>query len=1019
MTKRQDVKKVLMIGAGTVNIGGAGELDFMACEAAKRLMEMGYETVIVNPDAQALSNSAFCGGKVYTEPLGVENIEKIIEKEKPDILLPFFGGKLAMTLCHELASKGILAKHGVRPIGVSVYAMECCEDPVKFKNIMDSLGIATHEGIVVHSVEEAESAAAKYDYHVVIRSPYSRYSNANSLVFNKEELKRFIEPVLNASTSASALISEALIERNEYEFEVIRDAKNNIMTIASVEDINPLDVHSSDSAAVTPAVTLSEEEYKQFEEAAFRIAEALQIVGAADVRFAKNPKNGEWVVVKVTPSVSRIFAYAADTKGINLACIAASVIFGESISDIAQLENYDEKKSFYSVRVPVFPFDSFPDAADILDTKMRSAGSAQGIGKTFGEALQKALRAGGCYGLAKACGYSAEELLTRLITPSSNDLHFIYEALRKNASVEEISRITCIDQYFIAHMRELLMMENRLLKYRARVPVEPVLIKSVKEGFSKKYIAGLLSVGEKEIRESVKDIQPCENVIEIGDNRFALTYHSGAQQKRLGGKTALVVGGGANRIGQSSELKFAAECGARALGERGYKTIYINPVNVSGGVFDRVYLEAVTPEDVLEVCRIEQPDIIITQFAGSCAGEIAATLEKDGFTVSGADSAAYAVLADKHSFMEMTQRLNIPSPRTENVTDIDEALAVAESIGYPVWVSGRLASSGKTIYASGEMLNYLETSGISQENPIRVENFLFSAVECELDAVYMDGELFVPEIMEHIESAGINSGDSACVIPPRSITEENRRTIYDYARSVVSELKIKGNVNMRFAVDRDKIYLMAVKIGASRTLPFVSKMCGIDLAGLGACAAAGEKAEFAAADGRGSVGVKEVVCPWEVFDECDPILGPDMRSTGSVMSVGKTFGEAFFKAQEAAGARLPLGKNVYINLSERDNIHLGALCREFISAGFGILTTAEHKKELEELGIKAERVKRLDGGRPNIGDAIINGEVDIVVNTAAGDSDIRRLVIRNSVAYMTTVPAAFAAVSGIKAAKEE
>lgn len=1023
MAKREDINKVLVIGAGAVNIGGAGQLDFMANRALQKIRSMGYKTVIINPDAQAVSNNPGSADAVYAEPLNIETIKKIIIKERPDCILPVFGGKIAMTLCHELAVTGVLSEYGIKVAGVPVYAMECCEDAVKFKNIMDSLGIATHEGIVVHTVEEAERAAQKYNYHVVIRSPYSIYSNTNSLVFNKEELKRFVEPVLNSSLSASALISEALIERNEYEFEVMRDSKNNMITIASVENINPLDVHSNDSAIVSPAVTLSEKEYKQMENAAYRIVEAMQIVGFADVRFAKDPKDGSWVVVKVTPFLSRITSYAADINGIDMAEAASEVIFGASLTEIIcngkTMAEYKEKKDCYAVRVPVFPFDAFPDAIDILDTKMRSVGSALGIGKSFREALHKALRGAEQYGLGLLKKMSKEDLLSRLITPSSKDLCYIYEALRKSASVEEISSITCIDEYFVKEMQELLLMENRLLKYRGRIPVEPVIIKAKKEGFSDKYIGKILSVDEKDIRNNLVDIEAEKNVIKINNKSFSITYHTAEKPERLEGKTALIVGGGSNSIGRSSELKFAAVMGAKALKKLGYKTIYINPGDVSEESFDRVYIEAISEEDVIKVCSIEKPDVIITQFAGKKSESITKALEDNGFKAAGVTGRSYDLISDEIIFREMVSNLGIWTPKSEISTDIDEALAIAENIGYPVSVLSSTETVGKTIYTSGEMLIYLEMAEISEEKPVKIENFLFSAIECEIDAIVCGGKIYIPEMMEHIESAGINSGDSACVIPPRNISEKQKTTIYQYAESFVRELGISGCINMQFAVDKDKIYLLKVSLGASRTLPFVAKMCGIDMIESAVLAMLNGKPEMGAIKNSGMTGVKEVICPWNVFDECDPIMGPNMHSTGSVMTLGNTFGEAFFKSQEAVDSKLPLEGSVFINLSERDNKYLVKLCKEFISAGFKIFTTMEHFKELRRVGIKSERVKRISEGRPNIQDSIINGEVDIVVNTALGDSYIRRSVIRNSIAYMTTAASAFAAVSGIKAAKAE
>lgn len=1014
-------KKVLMIGAGAVTIGGAGDLDFMAGEAARKLSGMGYEITVVNPDAQALSNSGIAACSVYNEPLDFDTLKKIIQIEKPDYILPFFGGKIAMILCYELAVKGVLEEYGIELPGLSFAAMEYCGDAVKFKNMMDSLGIPTHEGKIVHTVEEAERAAAEYNYHVVIRSPYSTYSNSNSLVFNKDELKRFIEPVLSSSLNGAALISEALINHNEYEFEIMRDIKNNIITVASVENINPLDVHSGDSAIVSPVMTLSKEEYEKMEKAAHKIAEAMEIVGLADVRFSRNPENGEWAVIKVTPSLSHIAAFAADVKGINSAAILAEIIFGAELSDIAYngktMLEYKEDRDFCSVRVPVFPFDSLPDAADILDTKMRSVGNAEGVGRNFREALQKAVRAAGKYGFGLLEKISKEELLRRLITPSSKDLYYIYEALRKSASAEEISRITCIDKFFVNELKEILLMENRLLKYRGRIPVEPVLINSKKYGFSDKYIGEILSVGEDAVRNNLAEIGAEKNRIKISADLYSTTCNASVETEKLTGKKALIIGGGPNEIGQSSELRYAAVCASAALKKMGYKTIYVNPVNVSDSAFDRVYLDSVTAEDVISICRLEEPEVIITQLAGKYAGALTKALEESGFAAAGINSRIYELINDKSAFKELALRLEIPAPQTELSTDIDEALAIAENIGYPVSVS--CSGAGRTVYSSGEMLNYLESNGISAKEPVRIENFLYSAVEYEIDAIAFKDGLFIPQIMEHIESAGINTGDSACVVPPKSLSENQKKTILKYCEKLAGELKPEGFINIRFAADREKIYLLGASAGASRTLPFISKMCGINLTEYGIKAMLSGKCEIEGLREVKYFGVKEVVCLWDVFDECDPILGPDMRSSGSVMSLGRTFGEAFAKAQEAVGAKLPLTGNVFINLSGRDMEQLAELCREFIDIGFGVFTTSEHCGELKAQEIDVCRVKRISEGRPNIEDSIINSEVNIIVNTAADDSDIRRLAIRNNIAYMTTVSAAFAAVGGIKTVKKE
>ncbi len=1014
MTKRDDIKKILLIGAGASKIGGAGELSYMAEDAAARLSELGYETVILNPDSQLVNEIPH--SRLYQEPLDIETLEKIIDTERPDCVLPIFGGKIAMTLCHELAVSGILSKYDIKQPGVSMYATECSEDAVKFKNIMDSLAIQTNAGTIVHSLSEAEAAAEKYNYHVVIRAPYSTYSNTNSLVFNKEELKRFIEPVLNSSLSGAALISEALINRNEFEFEVMRDSKNNVITLASIENINPLDVHSGDSAIVSPVVTLTEKEYKKMEDAAYRIVEAMQIVGFADIRFSKNPETGRWVVIKVTPYVTKITSFASDVKGIDIAKIATDIIFGASLSEIPYKDgtmlDYCENRSYSAVRTPVFPFSSFPDAVDILDTKMRSVGSAVGIGENFSEALQKSLRASGIYGLGHPEKVTKEELLTRLITPSSLDLKYIYEALRRSASIEEISKITCINEYFIKEIHELLLTENRLLKYRGRLPSEPVLMKAKKCGFSNKYIADILSISKRDILELLGDIEPQKAAIKISDTAYSLTYNNAAQAEKLGGKTALIIGAGPTKIGCMGEARYAAVLASHSLKAHGYKTIYMNPEKIADNLFDRTYCEPITIEDVIEVCKIEKPDVIITDFAGANAGYITKALEDNGFSVSGANADIYNILADKARFRALAEKIGVAAPRTELSHDLDEALAIAENIGYPVLLSYN--GTNKTVYSSGEMLMFIERLELNEENPIRIENFLYNAIEYEIDAVCAKGETFIPEIIEHIESAGINSEDAAGVIPPRSLSSEEFESICTYSKKLAAELEISGLINIRFAIDHGKIYLLGASVGASSTLPFVSKICKTDMVDFAITAILDNTLPEKAIPFPDHFGIREVVCPWDIFDECDPILGPEMHATGSVISVDDTFGKAFSKAQDAAGSPLPKSGKVFINLNEHDKIYLAKLCREFIGAGFEVLTPSEHYTELKAEGIKAERIKRIREGRPNIGDALINGEVAIVVNTAADDHEIRRAAIKQSIAYMTTVSAAFAAVDGIK-----
>lgn len=1035
MNKRIDIDKILIIGAGAVNVGNSGELDYFCRNACITLKECGYKTVLVNPNPASEANDPGFADSVYIEALNTQRLIEIIKKEAPDAIMPAFGASASLTLCHELALSGVLDEYSIKLLGTPFYAIECSQSMIKFKNTMDSIGISTQQFRNATTIDRAFEAAKELGYPVEVHPEYSLSGNCDSIVYNSDELRAVIPEGLKASTTGNAVIKKAYPEWRNYVLEVMRDAHNNTITVSTIENLYPLGVHSGDSVSVSPIQTLSDIELDVLKGYASEIAEAMQIIGFADIRFARNPKTGEFIVTSVSPTITCMTSVSALVSGIPAAEVCARLCLGESMNSIAfenkPLNEYIFEYDEVFVKLPRWPLDIYKTADDRLGATMRAAGYVAGVGRTFNEALQKAVRSlqTGCYGLGmreELAGKPLSELMGSLVIPRSDMLFVIYEALKKDADPSEISRLTCIDEYFIRELKELCDVEKRLLRYKGKLPIEPVLIAAKKQGFSDRYLAEFLGIEEEQIREERIDIGITKGWEAIGENQRFSTYTHREQRPVSDRKKIIVIGSGANKIGQGMEFDYCAVKAAHQIKRLGYEAIVINcnptASSASLGIYDKVYFEPLTLEDILSVCEVEKPEGVIFELCGDNCTELVRAIEKENIKILGYGSEIINKAQDKTFLAEIVSDLEILIPQSKVSDDMEEAIADAKQIGYPVTVRPLNNENAKweTFYSSGVFLDYIETIGVSEKNSIIIESFLKHSTECEVDIV-TDGEnIFIPGIIEHIESAGINSGDSACIIPSGNIEDKFCTLIYKASEKIASALKIKGLLNIRFAIDKEKIYLLEVTPGASRTIPVENKLFGIDMTAEAVNILAGngvlgkielEKPDFC--------GVLEVVFPWKVYPECDPLLGRDMYSTGMVLGIGKNGGEAFLKAQEATGTPLPTEGTVFISVNDYDKSELVEVSRAFHNAGFSIVATRGCARLIENAGIPVEVVKKLYEGRPNVLDLMINQKIQIVINTptdtesVADDSYIRKASVKLSIAYMTTMAAAKAAAGGL------
>ena len=1050
MSKRNDIHKVLIIGSGPIIIGQACEFDYSGTQACKALRQLGYEIVLVNSNPATIMTDPGIADVTYIEPLNVERLEQIIAKERPDAILPNLGGQSGLNLCSELAEAGVLEKYNVKVIGVQVDAIERGEDRVEFKKTMDRLGIEMARSEVAYTVDEALAIADKLGYPVVLRPAYTMGGAGGGLVYNVEELKTVCARGLQASLVGQVLVEESILGWEELEVEVVRDSKNNMIAVCFIENIDPLGVHTGDSFCSAPMLTISEETQKELKRQAFKIVEEVEVIGGTNVQFAHDPVSGRIIVIEINPRTSRSSALASKATGFPIALISAMLAAGLNLDEIpcgkyGTLDKYVPDGDYIVIKFARWAFEKFKGVEDKLGTQMRAVGEVMSIGKTYKEAFQKAIRSLeiGQYGLGFAKDFhekTKEELMRMLANASSQRQFIMYEALRKGATVDELFQLTKIKPYFIEQMKELVEEEEALMANKGQVPAADALKQAKLDGFSDKYLSQILEVSEEEIREArisigVEEAWEGVHVSGTKDNAYYYsTYHCKDESKVSDNKNKIMIlGGGPNRIGQGIEFDYCCVHAALALKKAGFETIIVNcnpeTVSTDYDTSDRLYFEPLTLEDVLSIYKKEKPLGVIAQFGGQTPLNLSADLEKYGVKILGTSPAVIDMAEDRDLFRAMMDKLEIPMPEAGMAVDVEEALAIAEKIGYPVMVRPSYVLGGRgmeVVYDPENLKIYMEAAeGVTPDRPILIDRFLRHAMECEADAV-SDGEhAFVPAVMEHIELAGVHSGDSACIIPSKNISEENLKTIKEYTKKIAEEMHVRGLMNMQYAIEDNKVYVLEANPRASRTVPLVSKVCNISMVPL---ATEIITSEFTGKESPLNTleekkiphfGVKEAVFPFNMFPEVDPLLGPEMRSTGEVLGLADTVGEAYFKAQEGTKSKLPLSGSVLISVSDRDKGEVVEVAKRFHEAGFHLVATGHTKEMIEAAGMEAERICKMSEGRPNIYDIITNGKVDLVVNTPKGDEDgpddsyVRKACIKSRVPYITTMAAALASADGI------
>ncbi len=1054
MLQRTDIHKILIIGSGPIVIGQACEFDYSGTQACKALRSLGYEIVLVNSNPATIMTDPEMADVTYIEPLNVTRLEQIIAKERPDALLPNLGGQSGLNLCSELYKAGILDKYNVEVIGVQVDAIERGEDRIEFKETMNSLGIEMARSEVAYTVDEALAIADELGYPVVLRPAYTMGGAGGGLVYNKDELRTICARGLQASLIHQVLVEESILGWEELELEVVRDKDNNMITVCFIENVDPVGVHTGDSFCTAPMLTISEDLQAKLQEQAYKIVEHIGVIGGTNVQFAHDPKSGRVVVIEINPRTSRSSALASKATGFPIALVSAKLASGLSLSDLpcgkyGSLDKYQPDGDYVVVKFARWAFEKFKGVDDKLGTQMRAVGEVMSIGKTYKEAFQKAIRSleKGRYGLGHVNNYYDldKEALLKLLLSASSERHFImYEALRKGASVDEIFELTKVKHYFIEQMKELVEEEEALMKFKGSLPSDAMLIQAKKDGFSDKYLSEILEISEDEIRGRREELGLTENwdAVHVSGTEDSAYYYStyiGEDHDPVSEEKpkVMILGGGPNRIGQGIEFDYCCVHAALSLKKLGFETIIVNcnpeTVSTDYDTSDKLYFEPLTLEDVLSIYKKEKPVGVIAQFGGQTPLNLAADLKKNGVNILGTSPEIIDLAEDRDQFRAVMNKLGIPMPESGMATTVEEAKEIAARIGYPVMVRPSYVLGGRgmeIVYDDKAMEDYMNAAvGVTPDRPILIDRFLHRAMECEADAI-SDGEnAYVPAVMEHIELAGIHSGDSACIIPSKHIPEEAIETIKDYTIRIAEEMQVVGLMNMQYAIEDGKVFVLEANPRASRTVPLVSKVCGISMVPIATdiltSQLTGRKSPIPDLKEKNIpyFGVKEAVFPFNMFPEVDPVLGPEMRSTGEVLGLADNTGTAFYKSQEAAGSVLPLEGRVLLSVNEQDKPEIAEIAASLHKDGFTVLATGRTYEVIKEAGIPVEKVNKLYEGRPNIQDMITNGDIQLIVNSPSGkesvhdDSYLRKSAIKHKIPYITTINAARAAVDGISQIK--
>ncbi len=1051
MPKRTDINKILIIGSGPIVIGQGCEFDYSGTQACKALRRLGYKIVLVNSNPATIMTDPGIADATYIEPLNIKSLTEIIAKESPDAVLPNLGGQMALNLCSELSKLGVLEEYGVKVIGVQIDAIERGEDRIEFKNTMANLGIDMPRSMASYSVEEAERIAEELGYPVVIRPAYTMGGTGGGLVYNLEELRVIAARGIAASMVGQILVEESVLGWEELELEVVRDSKNQMITVCFIENIDAVGVHTGDSICAAPMLTISEELQKRLQKYSYDVVEAIGVIGGTNVQFAHDPKTGRVVIIEINPRTSRSSALASKATGFPIAYVSSLLAAGLTLDEIpywrdGTLDKYTPSGDYVVIKFPRWAFEKFPGSIDKLGTQMRAVGEVMSIGKNYKEAMQKAIRSLeiGRYGLGFAKDFNEktlDELLILLAEPCSERQFIMYEALRKGADIDTLYSLTYIKPYFLEQMKELVTLEEDLLKYRGTPLPDELLIKAKKDGFSDRYLSKILGISESQIRENrtkVGAVEGWEAVpvsgVENASYYFS-TYNAPDATTVSNRKKVMVLGGGPNRIGQGIEFDYCCVHAAYTLKDLGYETVMVNcnpeTVSTDYDTSDKLYFEPLTVEDVLSIYEKEKPEGIIVSFGGQTPLNIAGELEKAGVKILGTSQETIDLAEDRDLFRKIMEKLEIPMPESGMAVNVEEAIEIAHRIGYPLMVrpSYVLGGRGMKVVHDDEMLRQYMISavGVTKERPILVDRFLKDATEAEADAIADGKDAFVPTVMEHIEYAGIHSGDSACVIPPISIREDHLNTIVEYTKKIAKEMKVVGLMNMQYAIEGDKVYVLEANPRGSRTVPLVSKVCNIPMASIATeiimAVNSGENYDMSQLVNRKipHYGVKEAVLPFNMFPEVHPVLGPEMRSTGEVLGMADSFELAYVKAQESTAFPLPTSGTVLISVNDNDKQEVLKAARVFMEVGFKIRATTGTCSFLKKNGVNCEEIKKLHEGRPNISDSIHNKEIRLIINTPSSrisefdDISICMLAVRNKVPYITTMTAAYASAKGIEA----
>jgi carbamoyl-phosphate synthase large subunit len=1055
MPKRTDIEKILLVGSGPIIIGQAAEFDYSGTQAVKALREEGYQVVLVNSNPATIMTDPELADRTYVEPVTPEWVARVIEEERPDALLPTMGGQTALNVAMALHEDGTLAKFGVELIGASERAIRMAEDRKEFATAMERIGLKIPPGGVVTSKEEALEVVEVTGYPAIIRPSFTLGGTGGGVAYNREEFATLVDHALDLSPTHSALIERSVLGWKEFELEVMRDSDDNVVIVCSIENLDPMGVHTGDSITVAPAMTLTDREYQEMRDAAIAIIREVGVAaGGCNIQFAVKPDDGEMLVIEMNPRVSRSSALASKATGFPIARIGAKLAVGYALhelpNDITKKTpaSFEPVLDYVVVKCPRFAFEKFPTADGVLTTQMKSVGESMAIGRTFKEALQKGLRAlevdrtGWTTGTPKDDGLPSEEtedLLQALHTPSAERLFQMKRAMMAGIDDDELYRMTAIDPWFLSQLRELIDAEE---SFRGLATIDHVSLRRMKRmGFSDAQLAGLRGIPEDEVRRQRWElgIHPCYKVVDTCAGEFPSAtpylysnYDDENESEAFGAEGVVILGSGPNRIGQGVEFDYCcvrAGLGLRALG---YRTIMINSnpetVSTDFDISDKLYFEPLTLEDVLEIVRLEKPKGVIVQLGGQTPLKLAKGLAEAGVPILGTSPEAIDIAEDRRRFEELARRLGVTQPPNGTVTDVEESVAVAERIGYPILVRPSYVLGGRAmeiVYDEPSLREYFRNAvRVSPDHPVLIDSFLEDAFEADVDALCDGKECIIGGVMQHIEDAGVHSGDSACVLPPYLIDDRAVEQMRRHTREFAKELGVVGLINVQYAIKDGVVYVLEVNPRGSRTVPFVSKATGVPLAKLAAAVMVGRTLEELGATDEAMapyVAVKEAVFPFTKLPGVDTVLGPEMRSTGEVMGIADSFGMAFAKAQSGANSELPLEGTIFVSVNDSDKQTVTPIVRRFHEMGFRIVATSGTAKHLTSRGIPAESVKKVYEGRPHAADLIVSGEVHLLINTPLGkltqhdDYVLRRTALQHGVPYTTTISAASAACDAILA----